>query len=199
MSKYMRGMFSYYGIGAPERKRLIQQVLKQTGIPEAGFMIPFLKLCWACEEREMQYAAMDILGKRKKFINEEYGRVFETLITEKSWWDTVDWLASHGVGHLFQNFPDSQKQYFPKWKSSDNLWLNRTTILFQLKYKDKTDGDLLFSTISHFKSHEDFFIRKACGWALRQYSKFNPNDVRQFIANTPGLSPLTIKEGSKYV
>jgi 3-methyladenine DNA glycosylase AlkD len=199
MEKYMRNKFNYYGFNAPRRKELVRELIKDYGYPSKELMPEFIQLCWADEYRELQYMAMDILARRLKYIDESYASLFEEMITNKSWWDTVDWIAARGVGPLFMNYPVVKSEYYSKWFKSDNMWLNRTVILSQLGYKEKTDKDLLFEAIDHFKGDTDFFIRKACGWALREYSKTNPDKVRQFMDTTEGLSPLTIREGRKYL
>jgi 3-methyladenine DNA glycosylase AlkD len=122
------------------------------------------------------------------------------LITQKSWWDTVDYLAVNHLGTALQNDKKRQYSYSDQLINSQNVWLRRSAILFQLKYKERTDFDLLQAHILKTISESEFFIRKAAGWALREYSKTNPSAVRQFIQDYQGqLSRLTIREGSKYL
>jgi len=118
------------------------------------------------------------------------------MICQKSWWDTVDLIATNLVGKLFQKFPELILYYITKWATSENLWLQRTTLLFQIKYKDKTDAALLFKLIESFAGHPDFFIRKAIGWALREYSRTDPQLVAEFVKNHQ-LSSLSTKEAVK--
>ena len=122
----------------------------------------------------------------------------EQLITKKSWWDTVDMLAQKQVGWIAKNHPEVIEETIEKWSVSDHLWLRRSAILFQLKYKENTNEELLYRYIIINAESEDFFIQKAIGWALREYSKTNPQSVRDFIANHQ-LAKLSVREGSKYI
>ena len=100
MKQYMRNKFEFYGINSPLRKEIVRKLVHKNGYPSQEIMPEFLLLCWKDEYREMQYFAMDILGKRLKYIDENYGALFEKMILDKSWWDTVDWIASRGVGQV---------------------------------------------------------------------------------------------------
>lgn len=122
----------------------------------------------------------------------------EELITSKSWWDTVDTLAQKAVGKIARSFPDVIEENIEFWNDSDHLWLQRSAILFQLKYKEQTNEDLLYRYIITHSQSKEFFIQKAIGWALREYSKTNPDSVRQFMEKHP-LSKLSVREGSKYI
>jgi 3-methyladenine DNA glycosylase AlkD len=118
------------------------------------------------------------------------------LICQKSWWDTVDFIAATLVGGLLHKFPELKPE-MDKWNRDEDMWKVRTSMLFQLKYKDEVDFEALSRYILTHAESKEFFLRKASGWALRQYSKFNPDAVRHFIASHE-LSPLTVREGSKY-
>jgi 3-methyladenine DNA glycosylase AlkD len=111
----------------------------------------------------------------------------------------VDALASHAVGTQFKRFPDVREKYLKKWRKSDNLWLRRTTLLFQLGYKKETDFDLLCELIHENLGSDEFFINKAIGWALRQYARTNPAPVKQFVKATKDLNPLSRREALKNI
>ena len=118
-------------------------------------------------------------------------------IQEKSWWDTVDFIASHCIGTILRNKTNNENIAW-QWTEDKNMWLQRTAIIFQLKYKTKTNADLLFDIITAQAANKEFFIKKACGWALREYSKTNALAVSEFINNNRTiLSNLTIKEGER--
>jgi 3-methyladenine DNA glycosylase AlkD len=121
----------------------------------------------------------------------------EKLITTKSWWDSVD-AINIVVGHIAMKYPEVKEGILSKWKKSDNIWLNRVSIVFQLKYKEKTDTEFLSKAILHNSKTDEFFINKAIGWALREYSKTNKEWVRNFIESHE-LSKLSVREGSKYI
>lgn len=198
MKKYMKDHFDFLGIKKPVRATLMKELLKEfKTLPENEWRTVILQL-WELPFREYQYAAMELCGKRVKELQPEDVGMLEQMLLKKSWWDTVDAVASNLVGELFRRFPEVAQSAISKWLSTDNFWLHRTCIIFQLKYNDKTDRELLFSLCKRFAGEKEFFIRKAIGWALRQYSKSNPEAVRKFIQQQP-LSGLSIREASKYI
>jgi 3-methyladenine DNA glycosylase AlkD len=134
----------------------------------------------------------------RKHVSSDHVPLLERLITTKSWWDTIDGLASHAIGELFLRYPDARDGTVARWRSSDNFWLRRTTLLFQLGYKDKTDEALLFSLIEENLDSKEFFIQKAIGWILREYSKTAPNVVQDYVAKT-ALAPLSEREALKWM
>lgn len=124
--------------------------------------------------------------------------LLEWLITTKSWWDTVDALATKSVGAVAKKYPETIPETIEGWAYGEHLWLRRTAILFQLKYKAETDEELLYRYIEQNADSKEFFIQKAIGWVLREYSKTDPDSVRNFIETHP-LAKLSIREGSKYL
>ncbi|UII55831.1 DNA alkylation repair protein [Cytobacillus spongiae] len=198
MQRYMKDHFSFLGIKTPERKELLRQFFSETNLLKTPFQREFVWRLWELEEREFQYAALHYLDKHVTKMNKEELPFMEKLITTKSWWDTVDMLAQKQVGTIVQKHPEWIVEKLNQWAVSENLWLRRSAILFQLKYKDQTDEQLLYHYIKLNAGSKEFFIQKAIGWALREYSKTNPNSVKDFIA-TNELSKLSIREGSKYI
>lgn len=199
MTSYMKDNFKYLGVPSPERKIIVRFVWQENKEEILKNWRNLFSQLWSAEYREFQYVAMDLMEKIKRKIQKDDITLIEHFIIEKSWWDTVDFIASNMAGTYFEKFPDQKDLIIPSWMNSDNMWLNRTAILFQLKYKEKVDFELLKENILHHLGSKEFFINKASGWALRQYSKFNPEQVRTFIKETPELAKLTIKEGSKYI
>ncbi len=200
MAAYMKNKFPFYGVHAPQRKAIVNKIWK-TDKPLITKEIRSLsELLWMEEQRENQMIAIDLLGKCKKSLSFSDLKMLEDYVTTKSWWDTVDFLASHNVGEILSVDKAQARRVAESYMASDNLWLKRTAIIFQLKYKDKTDPELLFDMILSTHGSKEFFINKASGWALRQYSKHNPCLVRDFINDYRAeLAKLTIKEGSKYL
>lgn len=198
MQNYMKNHFSFLGIKSPERRELEKQFFKESGILKKEFQQEFVKALWKKEEREYQYAALDYIEKSLKKIDKQHLPFMEELIITKSWWDTVDVIAPKPVGTIASNHPEVISETVEGWAYGDHLWLRRSAILFQLKYKDRTDKELLFRYISQNKESKEFFIQKAIGWALREYSKTNPESVKNFIESTT-LSNLSVREGSKYI
>jgi 3-methyladenine DNA glycosylase AlkD len=195
---YLRNQFEFFGINAPEHLMIRRKVFKHYGLPEPDELEKFVRDLWAQPEREFQYFGLDLVEKSIKHVNKDFISVIEFMITNKAWWDTVDMIATHHVAALFRRFPEMIPVYTKKWLNSQNIWLQRTALLFQLKYKDKTDTTLLFDMIRKLAGHKDFFIRKAIGWVLREYSKTAPDAVIQFIDQNQ-LSPLSKREALKVI
>lgn len=199
MEQYMRNQFSFYGIKSPDRKALIKAVVQEEGFPKVEDWPALARRCFAQgEKRELQYAVGDLINPKKKHLDLEHLALTEELICTAPWWDTVDWLASHWAGAILLKHPDAMQEVSTAWINSNNMWLQRTAIIFQLKYKDKTRADLLYTHIEKVATSKEFFLQKAAGWALRQYAKFEPQSVKQFI-DTHQLAPLTVREGMKSI
>lgn len=198
MEKYMKNLFPYLGIKTPERRALVKEVFNNIGIIKQPFDAAFVLELWEQPEREYQYVALDYLMKFAKGLDKQHIILLETLITTKSWWDTVDLLASNLVGPMVAHSKELIPEVIDGWANHDNMWLRRSAILFQLKYKQTTDDGLLYRYIIANADSSEFFIQKAIGWALREYSKTNPESVKQFIS-THTLKPLSVREGSKYI
>lgn len=198
MKKYMKNRYDFFGIASPERKMLLRAFLNENGYPIN--LDATVKSWWAQPEREFQYAAMEILDRKKKKVDGDFIQTYEYLVAIKSWWDTVDFIAAKLIGYHFQAFPELLPEYLPKWMDSGNIWLQRSCLLFQLKYKQETDWMLLQSLIHPLKSSKEFFIRKSIGWVLREYSKTYPDKVIAFVMNNENeLSGLSRTEALKVV
>ncbi len=198
MAKYMRDQFPFLGIKTPVRRSLLKGFVAEYGLPPLANLETILRELWQLPEREYQYSALTLLGKLEKKLPSKFVDTLEYLIVNKSWWDTVDLLAGHPVATHFRRFPQVRQETLPRWRSSDNFWLRRTTLLFQLHYKQETDVELLFSLIGENLDSDEFFIQKAIGWALREYSKTDATAVTQFVAATP-LAPLSAREALKWL
>ncbi len=197
MKAYMKDLFPFLGLKRPDRNLIQRNYLSKPQLPPIHELPDLLRHLWALDEREFQYLGLDILGKYNKQFEPEHIEHFEYLITNKSWWDTVDYLASNSVGSLFKKYPELKEKWLNKWIASHNMWLNRTAILFQLKYKSSTDEGLLIKSIEAHISSTEFFHRKAIGWALREYAKTNPHFTRDFVQSHPELSGLSKREALK--
>ncbi|WP_338650082.1 DNA alkylation repair protein [Listeria seeligeri] len=196
MEAYMKNQFSFLGIRAGERKKLLARFLKEQGEPVD--LLGLVKILFQEEEREFQYVAIDLLSRYGKKQPSEAISVYEELVVQKSWWDTVDGLAGTVISNHFAMYPELIPSYNAKWIDGDNIWLARTAILFQLKYKEKTDAELLFSNCEKWLDSKEFFIQKAIGWALRQYAKESPKEVRRFV-KSHSLAPLSKREALKHI
>lgn len=192
MEAYMRNQFTFLGIRSPIRASLSKEFLKKELQWEEIFAL------WELPEREFQYLAIDWLKRRKKELQFLDLAHFKTIIEDKSWWDTIDPLSKI-VGDV-SRLDDNGKDTMLAWSKDENFWVRRTAILHQLGFKEKTDTELLDTIIHNNLGSDEFFINKAIGWALREYAKTNAPWVRAWIdENRDKLSPLTIREGSKYL
>jgi 3-methyladenine DNA glycosylase AlkD len=199
MKKYMRDQFEYLGLAAPERRALQKEAMKVHKVESLKELCDTVHHLWSLEEREFQYVAMEMWTQYHNLWTPSVLEDFRQCILSKSWWDTIDYLAPTCVGKLIQKFPEVQVE-MDKWSADEDLWIKRSAVLHQLKYKEGTNEEMLFRHCHSMMGEEDFFIRKSIGWALREFSKTNPEAVRIFIEeNREGLSPLSIKEGSKYL
>jgi 3-methyladenine DNA glycosylase AlkD len=198
MKRYMRDQFEYLGIKVPEMGKLLKQVIQEHGLPPLVDLDPILRDLWALPQREFQYVANGLLERFEGQLPPEFIETLEYLLVTKSWWDTVDTIATGTLGVHFKCFPKVRKKYLAKWRKSDNFWLRRAIILFQLGYKEDTDFGLLCDIIRENLGSQEFFINKAIGWALRQYTRIDPQGVRNFVAETP-LHPLSVREALKWL
>lgn len=197
MAHYMRDQFIFAGLKTPERKSQSKTLIKQSkkvAIPE---LLTGIEALYQRSEREYQYVAIDLMVanvKRMKFT--EIQRL-ATLVTQKAWWDSVDALRK-GFGDYIRVHPDDKRRVFELFNGDDNFLMRRVAITLQLMEKNQTDTRMLTEAILADLETPEFFIQKAIGWALRNYSKVNPQWVANFI-DSHALSRLAISEGSKYL
>lgn len=195
---YMRHQFVFIGLPTPLRKELQKESFKKDQPTSYNKLIQMMAELWAQEERDFHYAALDLAFIHKKLWTPALLPFLIERAQEQSWWDTIDYIAPRLVGPLVQKFSlltaDVQSLL-----THHNFWVRRIALLYQLKYKTGTDQNFLFDACRFCMSEKEFFIRKAIGWALREYSKTDPIAVRAFIEkHRTQLSPLSIREGGKY-
>ncbi len=198
MKAYMKDRFDYLGIKSPVRNEILKPFFSELKELDTKEWMMVVDQLWNQKFREFQYAAMVFTDRKIKELQPEHLPFLEKMITEKSWWDTVDMVAGNLIGAFFKMYPEKIPAAITRWTKTDNFWLHRACIIFQLKYGASTDHKLLFELCTKYANEKEFFIRKAIGWALRQYSKFNPKAVEAFIQKQK-LSPLSVKEASKYL
>ena len=198
MKQYMRDQFEFLGIKRPQAQALFKQLKADQGLPGVDQLDAVVRTLWDWPEREYQYLALTLLDKSQKLLTPDFLPLLEFLITTKSWWDTVDAIASHNVGKLLRKYPETRDRTLTPWRQSDDIWLRRTAILFQLGYKAETDVELLFAIATENRESSEFFIQKAIGWALREYSKTDPDAVTTFVS-TVKLTSLSEREALKWL
>lgn len=197
MAAYMRNQFPFLGIAATPRK-LVAKSYFRIALQEHIIDFDFVEKCFQQQEREYQQLAVDYLLSIQNLLTpEDLNRIKKYIVT-KSWWDTVDGLDGV-VGSMTLRYPELKK-VMVEWSQTDNIWLRRVAIDHQLLFKNKTDTLLLAEIITNNFGTKEFFINKAIGWSLRDYSKTNPQWVKDFIQkHSSQMAPLSIREGSKYL
>ncbi|MBT8272813.1 MAG: DNA alkylation repair protein, partial [Bacteroidia bacterium] len=143
--------------------------------------------------------AMEIIEKELRRSYDKADIAFiEELIVTNSWWDSVDFIAKNILGKYLATYPDQTKTTVERFSRSSNLWLNRSSIIYQLGYKQNTDAKILFRQCERFRHSDEFFIQKAIGWALREYAKTDPKAVMDFVKSTQ-LKPLSQREAIRNI
>jgi 3-methyladenine DNA glycosylase AlkD len=194
MSAYMRNQFVFAGIGSPEQKQLARAARAGLGPPSEDDLAELVLALWDRDDREYQQVGTAEVRRNVKRCSAGFIGEIERLITTRSWWDTVDALAVHGAGALVAVHQPLRSE-MDRWLVSDDLWLRRAALLHQLLWRDRTDAGWLFDACLRLATERDFFIRKAIGWVLREYSKTDGAAVRSFVAtNAEVLAPLSRRE-----
>jgi 3-methyladenine DNA glycosylase AlkD len=198
MSAYMKNHFPFHGITSQHRTELLKDLLSKENLPEHNDLPLICRQLWQLPQREYTYAALTLMTKfHKKLTPTDIPWVID-LVTQKSWWDSVDTLAGNVLSTLVNRLPDTLWPNFEPLISADNFWLNRTAIIVQLKLRDKTDTDFLTAAILPHIHNKEFFLRKAIGWSLRQYARHNPQWVIDFVQQHQELlSGLSKREALK--
>lgn len=197
MSSYMRNLFTFYGLPTPKRKTLYKELLKSE---KKNKVIDwaFLDKCYKDEHREFQYLVMDYLSAMQKFLTFDDVPKIEKYIRTKQWWDTID-----GFDRIVGNIAfvdDRINNLMLKWSTDEDFWVRRIAIDHQLCRKEKTNIELLEKILVNNFGSKEFFINKAIGWSLRNYSKTNPDWVRAFIEKYKNqMDKLSVKEAGKYL
>ncbi|MCK9536301.1 MAG: DNA alkylation repair protein [Bacilli bacterium] len=197
MAAYMRNQFLFYGIPTPERRKITAPILKEMRKFDTVDW-NFISKCWENPYREMQYVAGGYIAQNKSYLTIADIERLKSLAITKSWWDTIDGLDTV-IGYIA--FYDKKvNEILLEWSVGDNIWLRRIAIDHQLKRKEKTDTVLLEKIICNNFGTSEFFINKAIGWSLREYSKTNRQWVKSFInKHRERLASLSIREASKYL
>ena len=197
MSKYMKNKFEFFGVGAAERNEIWKPYFKEAKKTKK-IDWDFIEICFKHDKRECQYTAAYYLKYMQRFLVEDDISKLKELVLTKSWWDTVD-ILDKVIGSIIYN----NKNLYPiilEWSKDDNIWLRRVAIDHQLLRKENTDEQLLEKILINNLNHKEFFVNKAIGWALRDYSKTNPQWVRNFIeVHKENMVSLSIREASKYL
>lgn len=197
MAQYMKNRFPFAGVPKPQRAFLQKSLLTASKNWSVEDVLVEITTYYQKEEREYQYLAIDLAQKNvRRFSFEELEKLL-VLTAQKEWWDSIDsWRKFFGTWVL--QYPEKLEAVFLLFDQQPDFWLRRIAITLQLQFKEKTDRELLKKAIEYDMNTEEFFIQKAIGWALREYSKTNPEWVRQVLLNQH-FSKLATREASKYL
>ena len=196
MKAYMKDQFEFLGVKTPVRRKLSKVFFKKNSSLAIDWK--FIHQAWENPYREMQYVVLDYLQLKQKALTPSDLSKIKKLAQTKPWWDTIDFLC-RSVGYICLHYPETKK-FVLEWSRDEDFWLRRLAIEHQLLQKEETDVQLLEQILINNLDQTEFFINKAIGWALRDYSKTNPDWVREFIEKYKDrLSKLSIKEGSRYL
>lgn len=199
MVAYMKDNFAFLGVTSPIRKALEKPLMAVARTADPDDVLDVADLCWDQDEREFQHVGCALLRARAKTFHADDLDRLHRFITTKSWWDTIDALAAHPVGTLVMNFPELGAT-MDTWIDDDNMWVARVAILHQLRFKEALNEDRLFGYVEKRAADTEFFIRKALGWALRDYARVAPDAVREFVrTHHDELSGLTRREAMKHL
>ena len=201
MQAYMKSTIPYLGIQTTPLRKAAKAVFsahKLDSFPEWRDTV--LELWRGARYREERYLAIELAGysSYRKFRTLDALPMYEEMITSGAWWDYVDSIASHRLGELLRLYPVEMRRVLRKWAKSEDMWKRRSAILAQLGFKTDTDLDLLYDCIRPSIQEKEFFLRKAIGWALRQFAKTDAKEVSRYVAEHEGrLSPLSKREALK--
>jgi 3-methyladenine DNA glycosylase AlkD len=199
-SAYMRNRFPFIGMKTEIRRSAQKSWINSLKtIEDRNIRWTIIRALWEKEERDYHYAAIDLMHAWPgKYYSEADAAELEWMLRTHSWWDSVDAIASNYLGKWALLFPEKARETFEKWRYDDSFWLQRSCLIYQLKYKDRVDSLYLEDLIRQMNGNKEFFIQKAIGWSLRQLSKYNPDEVIRILGNHP-IQGLALREASKYL
>ena len=200
MAAYMKTTMPFYGVKADERRRVLREARRLFPIDSSDGYRGTLIALWERPHREEKYCAIDLAVAEKRWISFDHLDLYRRFIVEGAWWDLVDLVAAKLIGRVLLDEPERMWPILDRWIDDQDMWLRRTAILAQLKHKDATDAGELFDYCLRRSGETEFFIRKAIGWALREYAKTDPEAVRGFLeAHRNELSGLSYREAAKHL
>jgi 3-methyladenine DNA glycosylase AlkD len=203
MRAYMKSEMPYHGVPTPLLREVFRTVFAEVQFPTSlHWQTQVLELWRNARFREERYAAMHLAGHRlaQPFQTPAAMKLYEELIVTGAWWDYVDDIASHRVGPILRDYPGPMRRRMLSWSRSRDLWKRRTSIICQLGFKAQTDLELLYACIEPSLDSREFFLRKAIGWALRQYAWTDAAEIRRYVrAHRDRLSNLSRREALKNI
>jgi 3-methyladenine DNA glycosylase AlkD len=200
---YMKSVMPYHGVSAPVLRATCKKIFASIELPsQTAWRDQVLALWRGAKFREERYVAIGLTGHKLagRFQTPAAMPLYEEIIVTGAWWDYVDSVASHRVGPILRDYPMPMKRKMLAWSKSGNMWKRRTSIICQLGFKKQTELGLLYACIEPSIDSKEFFLRKAIGWALRQYAWTDPAEVKRYVKkNRSRLSGLSYREALKNV
>ena len=202
MQRYMKSAMPFRGVATPARERLLTGAVAAHPLDDAGVLDAVVRELWdGAEFREERYLALSLTGHRRyrPWLDASWVPLLRHWIVSGSWWDFTDEIASRRIGVLLMAHPDEVRPVIRMWITDPDRWLRRTSVICQLRAGRATDIALLTEAIEANLTDQDFFLRKGIGWALRQHARVDPDWVRGFVGEHPGLSPLSRREAQRHL
>jgi 3-methyladenine DNA glycosylase AlkD len=202
MQRYMKSAMPFRGVAKPARERLLKAAVAEHPLADASTLDAAVRELWdGAEFREERYLALSLTGHRRyaPWLDPSWVPLLRRWIVTGAWWDFTDEIASRRIGPLLRAHPDTLRPVVRTWITDPDRWLRRTAVICQLQAAGATDTALLTEAIEANLDDPDFFLRKGVGWALRQYARTDPDWVRTFVAEHPGLSPLSRREALRHL
>ncbi len=202
MQAYMKSAMPFHGVPAPQVRALCKELFAPLAFDTQTGWERAVRAIWdGAKFREERYAALALTNVRaaRTFQTLEAMPLYEKLVVEGAWWDLVDEIATNRVGPILRADPKPMRALMLRWSKDANMWKARTAILSQCRSREKTDLDLLYACIEPSIASKEFFLRKAIGWALREYARVDMNEVKRYVKkNEERLSGLSKREALKH-
>jgi 3-methyladenine DNA glycosylase AlkD len=200
MAAYLKTDMPFYGVPNPACKKIYREMRRRYPIESRAGYVAAIEALWSRPHREEKYCAIRVAMDYPEYITIGSVPLYRRMIEEGAWWDFVDDIAIRLVGRVLIDDRPRMHPKLDRWVDDQDLWIRRTAILSQIKHKDRTDQDQLFGYCLKRADEKEFFIRKAIGWALREYAKTEPDAVREFALNhRDQLSGLSFREATKHL
>ncbi|MEX1037475.1 MAG: DNA alkylation repair protein [Acidimicrobiia bacterium] len=200
MQAYMKTDMPFYGVQKAGRTPILRALVRDHQPETVEEYRNLVLSLWNLDHREEKYLALGVARQFEAFVLPGQIDLYRRLIVEGGWWDLVDEVATKLIRHMVVEYPSATWPVVDQWIDDSDMWLRRSALICQIGAKDRTDPARLFGFCAARAYEEDFFIRKAIGWALREYAKTEPDAVAGFInSHIDELSGLSHREGSKHI
>jgi 3-methyladenine DNA glycosylase AlkD len=200
MQAYMKTEMPFYGVQKAQRAPILRDLVRAFPPSDRDDYEGIVLALWGLAHREEKYMALGVARHFKPFVVPDSLPLYQRLIVEGAWWDLVDEVATHMVGDLVVGYPGEIWPVVDTWIVSEDMWLRRSALICQVGARERTDADRLFSFCSQRAFENEFFIRKAIGWALRQHARIDPESVARFVTDhRTELSGLSYREATKHI